>query len=122
MSKPEEPFVERVHEALDASAEALPPGVASRLAAARSEALAQRAGRGGWQTFGYGALATAALLLALALTVDPDATPAAPTLAETPEPPTLDPVELDLAMDLDVIEELEFVAWLLVEDAGVDAG
>lgn len=123
MSEPEERVVRRVHEALDASAETLPPGVASRLAAARAEAVAQRTSRRSWQPFGYGALATAAmLLLVLATGREGRVDAPAPSLAEAEQALPADSVDLDLALDLDIVEELEFVAWLALEDAGVDAG
>lgn len=123
MSEPDERVVRRVHEALDASAETLPPGVASRLAAARAEALAQRASSRSWQPLGYGALASAVvLLLALAANRDAIVDAPAPELAETVRALPADSADLDLAMDLDVVEELEFVAWLALEDTGADAG
>ncbi|MEE4301739.1 MAG: DUF3619 family protein [Pseudomonadales bacterium] len=123
MSDPEERLVRRVHEALDASAETLPPGVASRLASARAEALAQRASPRTWGPLGYGALATAAVLL-LVLTTGRDGVVDAPAPSLVEVAPTLpaESADLDLAMDLDVVEELEFVAWLALEDAGADAG
>lgn len=125
MSRSDDPFVERVRDALDASEDTLPPGVASRLAGARADALAQRSSGWRWLPVGYGALATAAVLLvAVTMNREDSADAPAPEVAGAPEALPADLEDLDLAMDLDVVEELEFVAWLALEDtgAGGDAG
>lgn len=123
MSEQDASFERRVHAALAASEETLPPGIASRLAAARAEALAQRSTPRGWMPVGYGALAAAAVLL-LAVFLDAEEAPdvPAPVLTHAAEVLPPDPTELDLAMDLELVEDLEFLAWLELEDALGDAG
>ena len=87
MNEPDEPFVERISDVLDEHARSLPPGVASRLAAARADALAQRSARSRWAPVGYGAFATAAVLLvAIALDRDEGAAPLRRQLPEALQP------------------------------------
>jgi hypothetical protein len=141
MNDHDEALTSAVRESLDASTESLPPGVASRLAAARADALeaGTRSGwlerwfapRVGWAGAALGSVAV--LVLALALLPDNGAE-RAPTIADGAAPipagapgegPALDLEDLEVAANLELMEDLEFVAWLALEDGvlePVDAG
>lgn len=139
MNDSDEALTGAAREALDAHAQTLPPGVATRLAAARAEALATRSGEGWFERLfgGAGGWAGAALggaaVLALALVLLPDAGPEPMPVAER-IPPEVDASsvegdlaleDLDVAAEIDLMEELEFMAWLALEDGAlepVDAG
>ena len=106
-------WITQVRGQLDLDVRDLDAATASRLNRARQQALdvglRQRPGRAWWLPF---ALATAtAVLLALAVTLrSPDATLQAPTLAA---PAAADDFELLAGgEDLEMIENLEFYAWL----------
>ena len=82
----------------------LPPEVVQRLAAARRTAVAaaDRPSMGVWPRYvGAGALASVGLVVALML--QPDVTPL----------PPLDDAELAVAQDAELMEDLEFAAWMM---------
>ena len=123
MSDHDEHLGARVSDALDASSEELPLGVATRLAAARRDAIATRT-RGVWFTparlAAFGSVALVALAVALlARTPGLPADTAEPALAEAALP--ADAAELEMALEMELMEDLEFVAWLALEDAGTEA-
>lgn len=106
-------WIARVREQLDQDARDLDAATASRLNRARQTALdlglRRQRSRGWWLPF---ALATAvAVVLALSVTLrTPDSAPQAPALAA---PAVADDLELLAAgEDLEMIEDLEFYAWL----------
>ena len=106
-------WIAQVRGQLDLDARDLDAATASRLNRARQQALdvglRQRQGRAWWLPF---ALATAtAVLLALTVTLrSPDSALQAPTLAA---PAVADDFELLAGgEDLEMIEDLEFYAWL----------
>ncbi|MEM7097242.1 MAG: DUF3619 family protein [Pseudomonadota bacterium] len=111
----DEQFAHRLAKQLD-EAHDVPDEVAERLFSARQQALAQvtknETGRFGsnrvlWPGLGVGATAAAALVVVLTM------------------PPQIEPlplgtdVELAVSQDLELLEELEFVAWMVaMEDPG----
>lgn len=121
----ESSFEQRARERLRRHAERVPEDVAARLAAARHRAVATLAegDRAGWlerwfsPAFGLGAAGAAAVvvLAAVLLFFDDAGVPAVP-----PGFIAADETELTAAQEAELLEELEFLAWLEVAD--VDAG
>lgn len=93
--------------ALDEHADRLPPGVETRLAAIREQALEPR--RRSWPT--WAGAATFAGLLVVALFIgQQSAPPSVPDTAGTDA--GIEPGALE---DLEVVEEMEFLAWMEAE-------
>lgn len=117
---PESEFESRVQQALESAADDIAPEVAERLAAMRRSAVAEldeHSGRRfgfGWRPAGAFAAAAAAVALAVGLFVFSGTGPVAvmPEVSDEPEFAAL--------QDLDVLTELEFLAWLEEEER--DAG
>ncbi len=102
-------WAERAGEALRDAEHDVPPAIAERLAAARREAVAvadasadRNAGLGWWPKLA-GASAVAVAALAWVLLPDP-----------TPERlPAWDDTEMAAAAEAELLEDLEFVAWMM---------
>lgn len=106
--------------ALDASVEQLPPGIDSRLRAARREALegAHAGGLAAWSRRA-GLSAVASLLIVVGAVVL-----LRPVLESGPAPlPSIyqDEVQQLAAQELELLEQLEFLAWLELEAENEDA-
>jgi len=107
----------RLKEALRRQREALPEDVRDRLAASRREAVAalEESESGGWslaewfspRSLAMAAAASAAIALWVALS--PGGDPALPLLSAP---------EVAVVQDLELLEELEFLAWLEEESQG----
>jgi hypothetical protein len=86
----------------------LDPQTLDQLAAARRAAVASADSSTPWLSpwlLGFGGTAaTAALVLAIALT------------SVEPELPPLDQIEFAVAQETELLEDLEFVAWMMLED------
>jgi len=106
---------DKAQDALRESETDLPESVQQRLAAARREAVntADSPQRSYWPAFlGTGALASAAVVLVLLM-----------PRSATNTWPLLEDTEMAAAQDVELLEELEFVAWMLAEEsADVTAG
>ncbi len=103
-NQPEEDFVERLTGTLRDGEHDLPPEVIERLGAARRAAVAaaDRPAKPVWPHFvGAGALASAALVVVLM--IQPEVAPL----------PPLDAAELAAAQDAELLEDLEFAAWMM---------
>jgi hypothetical protein len=110
----------RLREALRAEREDLPEAVRSRLAESRREAIAllddSEAGSGGWSLtdlFAPRGLAVAAVasVAAVALWISS-------STLEDPAIPLISAPEVAVVQDLELLEELEFLAWLEEESQG----
>lgn len=122
MSESDEALERRARAALDESLETLPPGVATRLAASRRDALAgadrPRWHLGGRRTPVLAALAGAGALVVAVMIAQPRA----------PEDAAVSPdafADLPVAMEQELLEDIEFLAWLELEappGAAADAG
>ncbi len=116
--KQNDEFEQRAREALRRSELDLEPARMQQLQQARREAVAaaerslsnQSVSRL-WWWLPTGAVATVALVVGL-------------MISPGPEPiPVLDPLAMSAAQDMDLLTELEFVAWMLEqENAGTDDG
>lgn len=105
-------------EALEASVEQLPPGVDSRLRAARRDALERARTASPWTRPGRIGVAASALLLIAAVAL------LRPMLDAELEPlPSIyaDATQQQAAEELDLLEQLEFLAWLELHAEGDDA-
>lgn len=95
-------------------AEQVPPEVSARLRAIRSDAIAAtQAPADGWRRWPLAGVAAAAMLM-LAVAINyrgPE---------ELPALPVVDPQELALVENMELLESLEFLAWL--EEGGPNAG
>ena len=107
-------------ERLQAEREKLPEDVRRRLAASRRQAVAllEESESGSWSLFGFlaprGLAAAAAVsMAAIALWVGLSS-----TLTEEPALPLLGAPEVAVVQDLELLEELEFLAWLEEESQG----
>lgn len=103
-------FEERVRVAMREAEENVSPDVSHRLAAARRSAVAQADAQKPWMWAGVGGALTAGLLVALL--VAPQADESLPLFAES---------EMAAAQDVELLEELEFVAWLVAMEENPDA-
>ena len=107
-------------EALDASVETLPPGIDSRLRAARRDALAQASSASGlgWKSrVGIASTASLMLLVGAVVLLRPlfDAGPAPlPSIYE-------DEVQQLAAEELELLENLAFLVWLELQAVDADA-
>jgi hypothetical protein len=112
--QPDSDFESRLQRALAPKAGGVTPDVAERLAAMRRNAVAQLDHRTG---FGWGraafvtAFATVVLAAGVFLMFDD---------ASVPAMPAADEPEFAAAQEMDVLVELEFLAWL--EEEATDAG
>ena len=114
-ARPEETLLK---ETLRAERDELPEAVRSRLAASRREAVAllDESENGRWSLTGWFAprglaVAAAASVAAIALWVGL-------TSPEEPALPLLSAPEVAVVQDLELLEELEFLAWLEEESQG----
>ena len=116
ISKDEELFVSRIRDALDG--EVLDEGITERLSAARRNALdelelPEPPSRQNWSWFIWAPAGAMAIgLFAITLTLSPTKIPEFPYYESE--------LQAAAAGELDLMEELEFVAWMLAEapDAG----
>lgn len=107
-------FVEGLTERLNAEVEELPQTSRLRLQAMRRQAVAS-APRQWWQlSLPTAGLIGSAAVLALAVFLSISTTDPVPML------PVVDEVELAIVQDLELLEQLEFLAWL--EEGGPHAG
>jgi hypothetical protein len=111
--KSSEQFEQALATRLRREAEQVPPEVSARLRAIRSEAIADSSAAADWRRWPLAAVAAAAvLMLALMINVrSPE---------DLPQLPVVDAQELAVVEDLELLESLEFLAWL--EEAGPNAG
>ena len=112
-SKDDERLAAEVVRALEATEHSIPPAAVERLAQARRAAVAAAdRPRSTWLWPRYVAAgAVASVALAVALLLRP---------ADVALPP-LDEVELVVAQDAELMEELEFAAWMLAMEDADDA-
>ena len=105
--KSETQFVEELTEQLNAEVEELPQTTRLRLQAMRTQAVAGIPLRQWWQlSLPTTGLIASAAVLALAVFLNFSTTDAVPML------PVVDEVELAVVQDLELLEQLEFLAWL----------
>jgi len=108
-------FVDSLAEALEAETQALPDATAQRLQQLRREAvMLSESGRRPLFRGPVPALIATAAVIALALLVSFRMAPSVPALPVSSE------AEFALAQDLELFEQLEFLAWL--DEAHLDAG
>ncbi len=106
---------DKARDALRQTELGVPLSVQQRLAAARRAAVAEaeRPQPVPWgRLAGSGALASAALVLVLALMLPGTGTQSLPALEEA---------EMAAAQNAELLEELEFVAWMLAEESADDS-
>ena len=102
-----DPFLTRSRELLDESTEHLDAATLSRLRQARSRAL-EDTGRSKQWLYWVPAGAMAAGLLVFGIYINP-LVPPLPVMYQ-------DPIELETAESIDLMDDLEFVAWLVLEE------
>ena len=107
----DEHFTARAKAVLERSELDIDPDRLARLQQARrmavAAAAAEDAPRTGWLSWALpaGAVATVALVAGLLITPDPQT-----------DPLLLDPAEMSAAAEMELLDELEFVAWMLEQD------
>ena len=104
-----ETFEEQAARRLDEHADAIDGPTLSKLHQARNHALARRGRRRAWQAAtwtGAGGLAAGVLV---AVMIAPQSPPPLPDIYA-------DPVQQAAAMDMELMDDLEFMAWLVLED------
>jgi len=104
-------FERKASELLSEDVEHLDAETLSRLRQARTRALGKRQRRAIWYWPAAGALAAGLLVLVLY----PEEPPPLPSIYE-------DPVQQAAAEDLELLEDLEFYAWLALEEEGAADG
>ena len=111
----EEQFVKALEQQLRVEAEQLPEDARIRLRSMRAQAIAGQPKRR-WQDFALPAVgfATTAAVIALAIMLNFSGNGSIPSL------PVVDGAELAVVQDLELLEQLEFLAWL--EEGGPNAG
>lgn len=112
--KSEDEFVEELTERLNAEVEGLPETTRLRLQAMRSQATASVPGQWWQLSLPTVGLIGSAAVLALAVFLNFSTTDPVPML------PVVDEVDLAVVQDLELLEQLEFLAWL--EEGGPHAG
>lgn len=104
-----EEFTRQAKSLLDDSAESLDGQTRSRLHQARNRALASGGSRSSWLGWSVtGSLATS-LAVAFLLLGPADQTPPLPDIYA-------DPVQQAVAEDLELMDDLDFIAWLVMEE------
>ncbi|MEE9254399.1 MAG: hypothetical protein V3U43_05665 [Pseudomonadales bacterium] len=112
----DEAFVERARALLDESEASLTPDVTARLTQMRREAVALSEARGSYSLL-------QPLMPAGAMAATLSAVVAFWLLATTPLPSIYEDESQQLAAeDMELLEDLEFVAWMIVEESEFDAG
>jgi hypothetical protein len=105
----EDPFLTRSREILDERTEHLDAATRSRLRQARSRALEGTGDNRSW-LYWVPAGSLAAVLLLFAVYVN-RLVPPLPVIYQ-------DPVQLETAESMELLDDLDFVAWLVVEESG----
>jgi hypothetical protein len=98
-------FTEKAKALLDDSAEHMDAEILSKLHQARSRALEADSSAVPWYAWTSGGVVTAGVLLGLFLYQPPA------------QPPVYgDPVEQEIAENLELLEDLEFMVWMVLEE------
>ena len=104
-----EEFTRQAKGLLDDSAESLDGHTRSRLHQARNRALASGRWRSPWLNWSLTGSLAASLAVAVLLLNPSDSTPPLPDIYA-------DPVQQAVAEDLELMDDLDFIAWLVMEE------